>query len=470
MLKPSSIPLKATKKIVIIGAGISGLALGLELKKLGCRDAELTILEREQRPGGYLHTLQVAGMLFEQGPRSFRPEGNGRATLELVEELGLQEQLLFAAPEAYQRYIYTDKKLRPVPTSWSTFWHSPYRPMLLKALWRDLWTSRRNAHDSEESILEFAERRLGKDSAEQLFDPMVSGIYGGDIGKLSMKACFPALYDWEQQHGSLWRGALFGRRQQPTHASPLVKSAIEQGLFTFKPGAETLAQAMADKLRPSLRLGCAVNSIDGRGKQAVIALETGEKLSADALFLALPPHRLAPLLRTYHPEIAALCEQIPAATLGIVSLGYRASLLKKQGFGYLIPSGEGKPILGVVWDSSAFPQQNSSPNETRLTVMLGGRHFPNVAQSSPDELIALAREGIADQMGLVAEPDVACAKIATEAIPQYHVGHCTVVEQLEAALRCFSPSVSILGNGFHGIAVNDCIYHAKRTAKQYFHD
>lgn len=75
-------------------------------------------------------------------------------------------------------------------------------------------------------------------------------------------------------------------------------------------------------------------------------------------------------------------------TVGVVNLEYEGSVLPVevrhgsemierssshfllfQGFGHLLPSSEDQALLGVVYDSVAFPQHNRpTGNTTRLTV------------------------------------------------------------------------------------------------------
>src|SRR5262245_35319161 len=117
---------------VIIGAGISGLSLGWFLKQQK-ENIRLTLLEASDRPGGLIQTIKRDRFLFEQGPRSLSTWGAGLATLKLIEDLGMQDQVLFADPAAKIRYLFTEKQLQRLPTSFISLLSSPFFFKLLGA-------------------------------------------------------------------------------------------------------------------------------------------------------------------------------------------------------------------------------------------------------------------------------------------------------------------------------------------------
>jgi oxygen-dependent protoporphyrinogen oxidase len=164
------------------------------------------------------------------------------------------------------------------------------------------------------------------------------------------------------------------------------------------------------------------------------------------------------------PSDASLAEQLShlrTTSVAVVCFGYHQQVLHQEGFGYLIPSSEGERLLGVVWDSSVFPVHNQTTDETRLTCMIGGEHMPNFAAHSADDFIAIAREGLERHLGIRAKPDVVTVKLATQAIPQYTMGHSKRVAEITRGLQLLSPRLRLLGNSYSGVAVNDCIAAAR---------
>ena len=44
--------------------------------------------------------------------------------------------------------------------------------------------------------------------AEYVIDPMIRGIFAGDVRELSVQSCLPPVYLFEKNHGSLVKGML----------------------------------------------------------------------------------------------------------------------------------------------------------------------------------------------------------------------------------------------------------------------
>lgn len=451
------------KHTVIIGAGISGLTLGWSLKQQKNREGKLTILEASSRPGGWIQTKNEEGFLFEQGPRSFRSGGTGIATLQLIENLGLQGEVLHANQAAKIRYIYTDNNLQSLPTGLFSLVSSPFFPKFLKAFCRDCWAARGTLDD--ETIYSFAKRRFGVQVTELFFDSLISGIYAGDIKKLSLKSCFPVLHSLESQHRSLLFGALSKKRptiekMNKKALSSFVRQASRQGIFTLRQGAQTLTDKLAENLQDELKLESPVKHLAFKDEISHIELQNGEQIKADELFLALPPKQLTPLLKSNHPHISEQLNAFKAVSIAVINFGYHSPVLNKEGFGYLIPSKEKQKLLGVVWDSSVFPEQNVHAQQTRLTAMIGGAHFENFADYDESALIEMALKELHRHLGIRKRPDCILIKRAFKAIPQYIVGHNERLTLLENTLKKLPAKVSVLGNGFYGVSVNDCIAHA----------
>ena len=163
-------------------------------------------------------------------------------------------------------------------------------------------------------------------------------------------------------------------------------------------------------------------------------------------------------------------EPIPSCSIATVNLGYRKNLLFKKGFGYLIPSKEKEDVLGVVFDSSAFPEQNRHTEETRLTVMLGGARNPAIAAQSLNTLETAALKAVRDHLAIQTEPDAIEIEVAEKAIPQYLINHAGRLQIIEKQINAISPCLTLLGNSFYGVGVNDCIRRADLTAKQVQND
>ncbi len=411
-------------RIVVLGAGISGLSAAWFLKQKHGKLVDITLIEKNGRPGGLIQSVQQDGFLFEKGPRSCRTKGNGRATLELIEQLGLQNEVIPAHPSALKRYLFENGQLKQLRTSSLLF-------SGLKALWQD-WRMPAGP-DRDQTISEFFKRRIGLEWTERFIDPLVNGIYAGDINTLSVKSCFPRYFQWEQQYGSLLKGALKQKRKSPS-ATPFVSRMEKTPIFSFKHGMETLPLALAGQLDADILYHSEIVEISSDK----VVLKNGRTVAADLVISSLP------------------AEEIEYATVGVVNLGYRSKVINQAGFGYLIARREKEQILGCVFDSSVFPRNT---DETCLTIMLGGALHQEVSAWNHEKCLFTAQEAARRHLGIQIAPDKYSISIAKRAIPQFQVGHSQWVDEAKK-----EKGVYRIGSSISGVAINDCIVYAKNLA------
>ena len=196
--------------LVICGGGISGLALAHFARREGLED--VVVLEAEPRPGGKVQTDWVDGWCCEWGPQGFLD--NVPDTLELVEQAGLSGELVRAGDAAGDRFIMRRGRLRRVPLTPPSFLASDVLPLSGKL--RLLLEPFMGKGAEEESVLDFASRRIGRQAATVLVDAMVTGVYAGDPARLSLPATFPKMRAMESAHGSLTRAMIARRRWRPS--------------------------------------------------------------------------------------------------------------------------------------------------------------------------------------------------------------------------------------------------------------
>jgi oxygen-dependent protoporphyrinogen oxidase len=402
------------KKVVILGAGIAGLAAAWFIQKRCFSHIKVSIMERSERVGGCIRTVNDKGFLFEEGPRGFRPSGKGKATLELVRELNLENELVSANSLARKRYLYLDGKLQAF-NAWFLL-----KQGLLTAAFRDLFTPPLAAED--ETIAAFFERRFNKKLSDNVIDPLTKGIFGGDSHKLSVRSCLPFLWNLEKESGSVIKGFLKRERKEKNPTA----------LYTFKKGMETLPLALANRLEGFLIFSKKVNSLN--------------EIDADILISSLPASELAMLLGCEDP--------LEYATLSTVNCGWNHRVLNRSGYGFLIPSKEHSDIMGMTWDSGIFPQLNQA-HQTRICIMVAGEH-------TQDTLRKRALESLKHYLGITKTPDVCRPYVARNAIPQYTLGY---FQRLSNLKKNMFKKVHILGQSFEGLGINECIWNAKRLVE-----
>jgi oxygen-dependent protoporphyrinogen oxidase len=469
------------KKVVIIGAGISGLATAFEIRekaKAAGVELDISILEADTRPGGKMHTENVGGYLCEWGPNGYL-DSRVHAT-DFCKRAGLESELVPASNVVNRRFLFARGKLRVLPDSPPRFFLSGI--LSIRGRLRIMFEPFRKPAppDADESVTEFATRRLGREALEMLLDPFVAGVFAGNPDTLSLKSCFPRIHEMEQTYGSLVR-ALFALRKKRRAEKKKAKAegktvagatAPRGHLTSLKRGMGQLVDALANHFRNSLVAGCEVTSIEHAHGE--LRLSTGSTTpegvvkAADAVVLTVPAYQAAKMLSSLAPDAVKPLKEIEYNALWVVVLGYDEKAIPRplDGYGFLIPRREKRKILGCLWSSSIFPGR-APDGKALLTVMAGGARDPDVGALSEEEILPLVREELRVTMGITAGPDFIRAKRHANAIPQYTIGHALRLADIEKATSQVK-GLFLTGNAYRGIAMADCILQAGMTADKVF--
>ncbi|NJD55639.1 MAG: protoporphyrinogen oxidase, partial [Nitrospirae bacterium] len=302
---------------------------------------------------------------------------------------------------------------------------------------------------------------------QKLIDPMASGIYAGNPETLSLRACFPKVYDLEKRYGGLIRGMLKLQKEKKKQGSKEKVGAGPGGVLTsFHNGMGELIQSLKDILGDRLRLGYRGTALDRKGKGYIQHFSDGSSFEADAVVLASPAYATAEILRNLDKKLAGIVAGIPYPSLSVACFGYKKEKFRGDldAFGYLIPSREKRKILGTLYDSSIFP--NRAPEGyVLLRSMVGGARASDLAMEQDPKLIGLIRKELADIVGITEEPDFVRIYRHEMAIPQYTVGHLERLKNIDAGLSRHQ-GLFLAGNAYRGIGVNDCIENSARLAEK----
>lgn len=441
-------------RVVVAGAGIAGLAaafsLRLEAARRG-RGIDLVVLDANNEPGGHARTISENGYLIERGPNGFLDRGAD--TMALVDELDLRKRLVEANPAARRRFILKGGTLQRVP-------ESPPALIASKALgWgaklrlmREPWAAEA-PFDRDETVFEFAERRFGREAAETFVDTAVAGISAGDSRELSLRSQFPALKTMEREHGSLLKAML--RRKGTGRAR----------LLSFDRGLGVLTTALAARLNGAIRTGVHIERLERFSGGWQLHLASGSTVAADHVVCALPSHAAAKVTGGLDRELSAPLASIPYAGLSVVALAYRANAIARpiDGYGYLVTRNEGLSTLGVLCESTIFP--NRAPDgSVLLRIMLGGARRPEVNALNDRAVVDLAVKEVSKVLGITGTPMREWVSRLPSAIAQYTVGHdarMSAIRQHESAHR----GLHLCGTAYDGVSFNDAITSARRTAK-----
>jgi oxygen-dependent protoporphyrinogen oxidase len=147
-----------------------------------------------------------------------------------------------------------------------------------------------------------------------------------------------------------------------------------------------------------------------------------------------------------------------------VFLGYAAGAIGRRldGFGFLIPALEQRKILGTIWSSALFPGR-APDGHVALTTFVGGSRQPDLARLGEQELVQIVRAELGSLMGVRGEPAYSRVTRWERAIPQYHLGHGTIMEAVDRLERDI-PGLYVCSNFRGGISVGDCVKNAAALA------
>ncbi|MBK6765620.1 MAG: protoporphyrinogen oxidase [bacterium] len=454
-------------RVLVIGGGIAGLATGyliLALARERDIQPELTVLEAQDTAGGATRTEHIDGFTCEWGPNGFLD--NEPATLDLIKRLGLQSRMIVASPSAAHRYIYHHGTMHEVPLDPMSFIRSDILPFAAKFRMALELAVPAKRDGADETVYDFAERRLGSSFARYLIDPMVSGIFAGNASELSLRAVFPKMVEMESDHGGLFRAMLAKRREAKKSGKRIGGPAgANASLTTFMDGMGELTATLARALSENIVTRSNVRAIHRRGEHFEVITEA-KRLSSDAVIVACPSYAAASIVGELSHNAARSLRDIQYAPVDVVAHGHRVEDIGRElnGFGVLIPRGEQYRALGSLWCDAIFP--NQAPKEMHLLrTMIGGAHDLSAADLSHDELEQLAR----DEHRLlydVKQPPVFSKVIRhRKAIAQYTRGHLDRVRDTELLERQL-PGLYFTGASYRGVSVNGCVKDAFRVARQ----
>ncbi len=451
------------RKIVVIGGGVSGLSTAYLIFQKACEhklEVEITLLEQGSRAGGKVWSQQIDGYLCEWGPNGFLT--NKPQTLDLCEKLGLTQQLHKSNDNARKRFVYSKGKLHKLPHSQIEFLTNSLLTLKgkLRILGEYFIAKRQNTND--ESLADFARRRLGYEALEKLIAPMAGGIFAGDPETMSLKACFPRIYELEQEYGSLIKAMVKLARKRKTDRSKgeVVASAAGPGgvLTSFEDGLQVLTDRLMEKIGvDKVKLNAEVSLIRRGALNKFEVVCNTDKLEADIVICATPAYVASKLISKLCPDFSKLLSCINYSPLIVVCFGYSLEQIEYDlnGFGYLLAKGEEIPVLGTLWDSSIFLHR-APDGKVLFRTMLGGATRPELINLTDYEIQTLVEQSLATILGISTKPEMVQIFRHQKAIPQYQLGHLDIVKKIET-FEAQIPGLFLTGNAYRGIGINDCV-------------
>jgi oxygen-dependent protoporphyrinogen oxidase len=425
----------------VLGAGVAGLAAAVRLRALGCTP---TVFEARGRVGGVIQTVRRDGYQVDVGANSMLRKPP--LVSEILDQIGLAEEVVVASPEAKARYVVRGGKPVALPSGPKGLLTTSLfsRRARLRAVTEPF---RRPASSPDESVAAFVRRRFGAEVADFAVDPFVAGIFAGDPERLAVAHAFPLLTELEREHGSVVRGLV--RRAKASQQSGGPSGPPES--VSFRGGMETLPRALADAAGPDVRLNTVVRSVRREGSQFVVGTEEGGAVPFDRIVSTIPLHRLPTL--DLPLDLDAL-RTARYAAVTVLALGFWRDDVAHPlgGFGMLVPRRETETrLLGALFSSTLFPGR-APDGHVLLSCFLGGERRPTDASLSEAEQVSLATADLRRLLGVTGTPAFVHRHTWARAIPQYEIGYERVLDRL-AGIEEAWPGFRFAGNYRGGISV-----------------
>ncbi|QDT42334.1 Protoporphyrinogen oxidase [Gimesia alba] len=473
----------ATKRIAVIGGGITGLSAAhrlFELADAQQQSIEVTLFESQPETGGWIGTIEQQDYLIDTGADMFIT--NKPAAIELCKRLGLEDQLISTNQQYRGALILKDGQPVPVPLGFELMTPSRIGPMLktpLLSLWGKLrmgleyFLPRRQSvtglDQDDESLAHFVKRRFGVEALNRLIQPLVAGIYTSDPEKLSLRATLPRFLDMERDHRSLIKAI----RKQKRAAKSADATGARYGLFAaFQGGMQTLTRTLAEWVseRGTILFSQPVTKISPvkAGGYAVTSEADGgtQTQHFDAVLIATATHYAAGMTAGFAPELSGLLAQIEYASTAILVNVFKLSDIKHplNAFGLVIPAAENRKIFAVAFASRKFPGR-APEGCVQLRTFVGGAMQAELLEHTDAELESIVQSELADILGVTGKPLFSKLLRHNQSMPQYHMGHLQLVEQIELQADQY-PNLELAGNAYRGVGIPDSIHSAEQAAER----
>ena len=439
----------------VVGGGISGLTAAYRLRATAGDDATITLFDPGEKLGGVLRTELVGGRPMDLGAEAFvlrRPEMPA-----LLAELGLsarQQTTTGARPLVYSR-----QRLHPLPTG--TVVGIPSSAASVAGLVDEETVARIGAEPGrplswrpggDPAVAELVGDRFGEQTVARSVDPLLGGVYAGSAATIGLRAAAPTVAAALDRGATSLTDAV--RRGLPPATGAPVFGALDGGY-----------QVLIDELvhRSGLRwVPAAVHRLDRAGPGWELLGDTGARWQADAVILAIPAPRLAPLVEQVAPRSCAAASQIRSASSVVVALAVPGDTPLPECSGVLVATGEPLRAKAITLSSQKWGRKwGLSEGEAQLLRLSFGRFGDDLATSASDEdLLAWAVQDLATVFGLDVDPIDVRVRRWIEAMPQYGPGHAGLVGEVRAGLP---PTLAVAGGYLDGIGVPACIGAAGRA-------
>ncbi|MEH7235589.1 protoporphyrinogen oxidase [Bacillus sp. JJ1562] len=462
----------SNQKVVVIGGGITGLTVAYYLQKEAKEkglDIKCTLLEASHRLGGKVQTVERDGFVIERGPDSFL--ARKKSASRLVNEVGLGDKLVNNT--AGKSYVLVNGKLHPMPGGSIMGIPTQIGPFITTGLFTPVGKLRaamdfvlpRTPGEGDQSLGQFFRRRLGDEVVENLIEPLLSGIYAGDIDRLSLMSTFPQFYQVEQKYRSLILGM---KQTTPPKPKPNgeTKSEPKGQFLTVNTGLQSFIDTIEAKLEPgSVFKGIKVEGIEKHNHHYLIKLNNGEEITADSVVLATPHHVTQSIFNQY--SFFDSFKEMPSTSVATVAMAFPEEAINNDidGTGFVVSRNNDYIITAVTWTHKKWPH-TTPKGKVLLRCYVGKAGDEAIVDQSDDEIIKVVLDDLNKTMNITDHPEFSIVTRWKDAMPQYTVGHKDRIESVKKNVAEQLPGVFLAGSSYEGLGLPDCIDQGEEAVKK----
>jgi protoporphyrinogen/coproporphyrinogen III oxidase len=480
-------------RIAILGGGIAGLTAAYELEKARKRGAAIDwhLYESTNRLGGIIETTRQQNFVLEGGPDGWVSEKPWARDLAI--ELGLEDQLIHSNDATRKTYILIDNKLQPipdhmrmmVPEDLTALESSPLFSVEARKAYADELTRaeelKASAPAEDESVASFVQRHFGEEVLTKIAAPLLSGVFGGDVHKLSVRAVMPNFVTMEREHGSL----ILALQQKKTDRGNRPRQPI---FTTLRNGVGSLIEALLTHL-PEERIHLNRSALSLKRERNLWCLRTStpsakghtgkSKKHFNHILLATPIDTTRELLTPIDSTAGTL---IPTNASSAVLAAFafpNATFTLPEGFGFLVPdtphypgapgpdsrtrASTEPPLLAATFVTQKFPNRTPA-NAQILRAFFGGQSAEALATADDTTIAQTALTQLQKILGPLSQPAITTIRRWPRSLPQYEVGHLDRIAELDHRIAALG-NLTLLGNGYRGVGLPDLIRDSRAAAK-----
>lgn len=468
---------KNKRKVAIIGGGITGLTAAYYLQKEARNQGlslEVTLIEAAPCLGGKIQTVIKDGFVIEKGPDSFLERKTSAA--RLAKEVGMDNQLVNNT--AGKSYVLAREKLYPMPGGSIMGIPTEIGPFIATGLFSPAGKLRaaadfvlpRSKEQGDQALGSFFRRRMGDEVVENLIEPLLSGIYAGDIDKLSLMSTFPQFYQVERKYRSLIIGMKLGTPPRQKQKNTDTGKPTKKGMFlTLKTGLHSLIDAVEASLEEgTVHKGTKVNKVVKENDTYKLLLNNNECMTADAVVMAVP-HQKAQSIFSDYPFMDVF-KEMSSTSVANVAIAFDESAIEKdiEGTGFVVSRNSDYTITACTWTHKKWPH-TTPKGKVLLRCYVGRPGDEAVVDLSDDEIVNIILEDLNKTMNITHTPDFSVVTRWKSAMPQYTIGHKQRIERVNQELETNLPGVFLLGASYNGLGLPDCIDQGEDAVEKVLH-